>query len=74
MHSPAITSYAAQLALNLVWRFWPAPLLGVVMDLLMLATLTLFARRNFIAALTFLPCMIWSLFVSLPMNELWQLR
>ncbi|HEX4118518.1 MAG TPA: TspO/MBR family protein [Rhizomicrobium sp.] len=73
LHSPAMALYAAQLALNLVWRFWPVPLLGMAMDLAMLATLILFARRNFVAALTFLPCLIWSLFVSLPMNALWRL-
>ena len=31
--APAMMLYAVQLALNLVWRFWPAPLLGMAMDL-----------------------------------------
>jgi benzodiazapine receptor len=66
LHSPAMTLYAAQLALNPVWRFWPVPLLGMAMDLVLLATLILFARRSPSAALALLPCLAWSLFVSLP--------
>ena len=63
--SPAMTGFAVQLVFNLVWRAWPVPLLGAAMDLAMLATLILFAWRNWLAALTFLPCLAWSLFVSL---------
>lgn len=66
----AMALYTTQLALNLGWRFWPTPLLGMAMDLAMLATLILFARRNLVAALTFLPCMAWSLFVSVPISGL----
>ena len=65
LRSPAMTGFAVQLAFNLVWRAWPVPLLGAAMDLAMLATLILFAWRNWLAALTFLPCLAWSLFVSL---------
>lgn len=74
LHTPTMTLYAAQLAFTLVWRFWPAPLLGAAMDLVMLATLTLFARRNLVAALTFLPCVIWSLFISVPMTGISRLN
>jgi tryptophan-rich sensory protein len=73
LHSPALTFYAVQLALNLVWRVWPVQLLGWAMDFVVLATLIVFARRNLVAALTFLPCVIWSLFVSVPMSGLWRL-
>ena len=62
--SPALAGFAVQLAFNLVWRAWPVPLLGATMDLAMLATLILFAWRNWLAALTFLPCLAWSVFVS----------
>ena len=65
LRSPALAGFAVQLAFNLVWRAWPVPLLGAAMDLAMLATLILFAWRNWLAALTFLPCLAWSLFVSL---------
>jgi benzodiazapine receptor len=70
LHSPALMLYAVQLALNLVWRVWPVPLVGMAMDLAMLTTLILFAWRNWLAGLTFLPCMAWSLFVSIPMTGL----
>ena len=65
LRSPALAGFAVQLFFNLVWRAWPVSLLGAAMDLAMLATLILFAWRNWLAALTFLPCLAWSLFVSL---------
>jgi len=68
LRSPAMILYALQLALNLAWRMVPVPALGMAMDLCLLATLILFARRNLVAALALLPCVIWNLFVSLPMN------
>jgi tryptophan-rich sensory protein len=66
LHSPALAVFAAQLLLNLIWRIWPVPALAVMMDLCVLATLALFARRSLNGALTFLPCAIWDLSVSLP--------
>ena len=66
--------FAAQLGLNLIWRLAPLPALSLAMNLCALATLILFARRNFVAAVTFLPCVIWYLFVSLPMNGFWLLH
>ena len=73
LKSLALGVFAAQLALNLVWRMAPLPALGLAMDLCALATLILFARSSLVAALTFLPCAIWSLFVGLPIGGFWQL-
>jgi benzodiazapine receptor len=67
LKSAAMALYAAQLTLNLFWRLSPIPALGVAMDLAILATLIMFAWHNRVAALTLLPCLAWSLFVSLPM-------
>jgi tryptophan-rich sensory protein len=74
LKSFALALFSAQLALNLVWRVVPLPALGMAMSICALATLILFARRNLVAAVTFLPCVIWSLFVSLPMNGFWHVR
>jgi tryptophan-rich sensory protein len=74
LKSFALALFAAQLALNLLWRLAPLPALGLAMNLCALATLILFARRNFVAAVTFLPCVIWYLFASLPMNGFWPLH
>jgi tryptophan-rich sensory protein len=60
--------YIVQIALGLAWRILPLPILGVAMDFTMLATLILLAWRNLLAALTFLPCLAWSLFVSAPIT------
>ncbi len=70
LHSPALAFYGAQLALNLIWRISPITGLALAMNLCALITLILFARRNLLAALAFLPCMAWSLFVSLPITGL----
>jgi tryptophan-rich sensory protein len=70
LRSVTLAAFAIQLAFNLVWRAWPMLPLGAAMDLASFATLILFARRNLLAALTFLPCMAWSLFVSLPITGL----
>jgi len=72
LKSFALALFAAQLALNLIWRMAPLPQLGLTMDLCAIAALILFARRNLAAALTFLPCVIWNLFVSVPMNGFWR--
>lgn len=66
LKSPALMLFAVQLALNLIWRMMPAPALTVMMNLCMLITLVLFARRNLLAALTFSPCLAWNLFASAP--------
>jgi tryptophan-rich sensory protein len=74
LKSFALAFFAAQLALNLIWRLAPLPALGLAMNLCALAALILFARRNFVAALTFLPCVIWYLVVSLPTDGFWRLH
>ncbi|HVW73570.1 MAG TPA: TspO/MBR family protein [Rhizomicrobium sp.] len=70
LKSPAFVFYVTQLVLNLAWRAWPMPLAGAALDVAMLVTLILFARRNWLAALTFLPCIAWILFISVPTNGL----
>ena len=70
----AMAFYTTQLALDLAWRFRPTLFLGAAMNLAMLVTLILFAGRNWRAALTFLPCMVWSLSVSVPMSGFWWLN
>jgi benzodiazapine receptor len=72
LRSAPLIVFAIQLGLNLAWRIWPAALLGWAMDLAMVITLILFGLRNLMAALTFLPCTFWCLFISLPMNGLWR--
>lgn len=74
LKSFALALFAAQLALNLIWRVVPLPALGMAMSICAIATLILFARRNLVAAVTFLPCVIWNLFVSLPISGFWHVR
>ena len=66
LRSTTLAAFAIQLALNLVWRAWPVPPLGMAMDFAMLATLILLAWRAPKAALVFLPAMAWVVFVNLP--------
>jgi tryptophan-rich sensory protein len=61
----AMTLYAGQLVLGLFWRSWPVPLLTALLILLMLATLVALFRRNAAAALAFLPCLAWIVFMAL---------
>jgi len=65
----AMTLYAGQLVLSLFWRtYWhtgPGPILTVLLILLMLATLVALFRRNAVAALAFLPCLAWIVFLAL---------
>lgn len=67
---PTLAVYGAQIGLNLIWRILPFPLLAMLTNIMMLATLVLFGRRNWRAGLTFLPCIAWSLFISVPINGL----
>jgi tryptophan-rich sensory protein len=62
----ALTLFAGQLVLSLFWRTWPSPALGIGLALLMLLTLIAFLHRNVLAALAFLPCLMWVLFLTLP--------
>lgn len=74
LKSFALALFVAQLALNLIWRIAPLPPLGAGMNLCGMATLIVCARRNLVAMVTFLPCVIWNLFVSLPVNGFWHVR
>lgn len=61
----AITFYAIALVLTLFWRTWPSPFLALGTDLVMLLTLIAFWRRNGWAALAFLPCLVWTFYLTL---------
>ena len=61
----AMTLYAGQLVVGLFWRSWSAPILTALLILLMLATLVALFRRNAVAALAFLPCLAWIVFLAL---------
>ena len=67
----AMTLYAGQLVLSLFWRTYshsqaPAgPILAGLLILLMLLTLAALFRRNAVAALAFLPCLAWIVFLAL---------
>lgn len=67
----ALKICAVQLLLNLAWRAWPLPALGAALDILALATLAAFVFRDRWAGLTFLPCLVWSLFVTWSLNGFW---
>jgi tryptophan-rich sensory protein len=69
----ALTLFAGQLVLNLFWRTWPSPALGLGLDLVMGLTLIAFMHRNVLAALAFLPCLAWVLFLTLPNLGHWHL-
>jgi len=60
----AMTLYAGQLVLSLFWRSWPGLFLTALLILLMLATLAALFRRNAAAALAFLPCLAWIVFLA----------
>jgi tryptophan-rich sensory protein len=70
----AMTLYAVQLVLNLFWRTWPGPDLALVLILLMLLTLAALFRRNAVAALAFLPCLVWIVFIALSSVGQWRLH
>lgn len=65
----AMTLYAGQLVLGLFWRTYAqtgaGPILAVLLILLMLAALVALFRRNAVAALAFLPCLAWIIFLAL---------
>ena len=64
----AMTLYAGQLVLSLFWRTYAqtgaGPILTALLILLMLATLVALFRRNAVAALAFLPCLAWIVFLA----------
>lgn len=68
----AVTLFAAALVLTLFWRTWASPLLALGLDLVMLLALIAFWRRNALAAVAFLPCLGWILYVTLPSLGHWH--
>ena len=69
----AMTLYAGQLVLNLFWRTWPGPFIALVLDFFMLLTLVALLRRNTWAALAFLPCLTWIVFLTVSSIAHWHL-
>ena len=69
----AMTLYAGQLVLNLLWRSWPTSPLTLVLILFMLLTLIALFRRNSWAALAFLPCLAWIVFLAMSSVAHWHL-
>lgn len=69
----AMTLYAGQLVLNLFWRAWPTQILSLLLVLFMLLTLVALWRRNSWAALAFLPCLAWIVFVTVSSITHWHL-
>jgi tryptophan-rich sensory protein len=70
----AMTLYAGQLVLSLFWRSWPGPILAALLILLMLLTLAALFRRNAAAALAFLPCLAWIVFLALSSFGHWRVH
>lgn len=70
----AMTLYAGQLVLNLFWRSWPLPSLSLLLILFMLLTLVALWRRNSLAALAFLPCLAWIIFLTVSSITHWHLH
>lgn len=74
--------FAAQLMLQLVWSLTVfgyhdlglGTLASLVLDLTLIATILLFWRREPVAGLLLLPCLIWACFMSLLTYDLWQLN
>jgi tryptophan-rich sensory protein len=64
----AMTLYAGQLVLSLFWRTYSQIGTGLILTalliLLMFTTLVALFRRNAAAALAFLPCLAWIVFLA----------
>jgi translocator protein len=69
----AMTLYAGQLVLGLFWRTWPGPIIALALDFCMLLTLVALLRRNRWAALAFLPCLTWTVFLTVSNIAHWRL-
>ena len=82
LKSPAMISYAVQLALNLGWSvlFFGLHQIGlalieiVILWLAILATIILFWRRDRLAGLLFLPYLAWTGFASVLTHAFWLLN
>lgn len=69
-----MTLYAGQLVLNLFWRTWPGNALSFLLLLFMILTLVALWRRNSWAALAFLPCLAWIVFLTISSIAHWHLH
>ncbi len=67
-----MTFYTGQLILNLFWRIWPGPALALCLIFFMLLTLVALSRRNSFAALAFLPCLVWIVFLTISSFTHWH--
>jgi len=82
LKSPEMVLFALQLALNFVWSvlFFGLHQIGAalfeiaVLDVVILATLFLFYRRDRLAGLLFLPYLAWALFATFLTRTFWQLN
>jgi benzodiazapine receptor len=82
LKSPEMIAFAIQLILNFAWsaiffglhRIGAALVELAVLDLAILLTAILFARRDRIAGLMLLPYLAWSLFASVLNHAFWQLN
>ncbi len=82
LRSVEMAAFVLQLALNLAWstiffglhRIGAAFIEIVVLDIAILATLLLFARRDAIAGLLMLPCLAWTVFASVLTWAFWTLN
>jgi benzodiazapine receptor len=82
LKSPEMIAFAVQLILNFAWsalffglhRIGAALMELAVLDLAILVTAILFARRDRIAGLLLLPYLAWSLFASVLNHAFWQLN
>lgn len=68
----ALVVFIIQLVLNIAWSpvffgllaYWPAVVIVVAMDVMLIATIVLFARVNKVAAWLLVPYLAWILFAS----------
>jgi benzodiazapine receptor len=82
LRSMEMAAFAAQLALNFAWsaiffglhRIGAALIEIAALDLAILATTFLFARRDRLAGLLLTPYLAWTLFASLLTHAFWRLN
>jgi tryptophan-rich sensory protein len=80
--SPEMAAFAIQLALNFIWcavffglhRIGAALIEIVALDLAIAVTLILFARRDPLAGLMFLPVLAWTGFATILNHDFWGLN
>jgi len=82
LKSPEMIAFAVQLALNFAWSavFFGLHHIGAALveiaglDLAILVTAILFARRDWIAGLSLLPYLAWTLFATVLNHAFWRLN